>query len=71
VDSQSLLIELRAHADGSTAVALSLEVDLPEGKRIVMLAPYYLTLKDTVENLSWSDGRSVMFTFRIPPASTS
>jgi hypothetical protein len=69
VDRESLLIELRADPDGSTAVALSLEVDLPEGRRVVMLAPYYLTLKNAVENLSWRDGRSVMFTFQIPPAS--
>jgi hypothetical protein len=68
VDRESLLIELRAQANGSTAVAFSLEVDLPEGRRIVMLAPYYLTLKNTVENLSWSDGRSVMFRFQIPPS---
>jgi len=47
-------------------VALSLDVDLPEGRRILMLAPYYLTLKTTVDNLSWADGRSLLFKFQIP-----
>ncbi|PRY69339.1 hypothetical protein B0I08_10211 [Glaciihabitans tibetensis] len=70
VDRESLLIELRAQADGATEVALSLEVDLPEGRRVAMLAPYYLTLKDTVEDLAWTDGRSVRFTFRIPQVPT-
>jgi hypothetical protein len=44
-----------------------MEVDLPEGRRVVMLAPYYLTLKDAVENLAWTNERSVTFTFRIRP----
>lgn len=66
VDRDSLLIELRGQADGSTAVALSLDVDLPEGRRVMMLAPYYLTLKTTVDNLSWADGRSMLFKFQIP-----
>ena len=66
VDRESLMIDLRAQDDGSTAVALSLDVDLPEGRRILMLAPYYLTLKTTVDNLSWADGRSLLFKFQIP-----
>jgi hypothetical protein len=68
VDRQTLLIELRATPDGSTAVALSIDVDLPEGRRLLLLAPYYLTLKTTVDDLSWNDGRSLMLKFRIPPA---
>jgi hypothetical protein len=67
VDQQTLLIELRAQEDGSTAVALSLDVDLPEGRRLRLLAPYYLTLKTTVDDLSWADGRSTQLNFRIPP----
>ena len=68
VDRRTLLIELRAQPDGSTAVALSIDVDLPEGRRLVLLAPYYLTLKTTVEDLSWDDGRSLLMRFKIPPA---
>jgi hypothetical protein len=67
VDRRSLLIELRAQPDGSTAVALSIDVDLPEGRRLLLLAPYYLTLKTTVDDLSWNDGRSLMVKFRIAP----
>lgn len=68
VDTYTLLIELRAQPDGSTAVALSIDLDLPEGRRFVLIAPYYLTLKTTVDDLSWDDGRSLMLKFRIPPS---
>ena len=67
VDRRTLLIELREQPDGSTAVALSIDVDLPEGRRLLLLAPYYLTLKTTVKDLSWDDGRSLMVKFRIGP----
>lgn len=73
VDERSLLIELRAQDDGSTAVAVRLDVDLPEGRRVMMLAPYYLTLKMAVTDLSWADGREVLFRFQIekpPPTQT-
>jgi hypothetical protein len=66
VDPDSLFIELRGQADGATAVALSLDVDLPEGRRLLLLAPYYLTLKPTVDNLAWDDGRSLKLTFQVP-----
>jgi hypothetical protein len=68
VDRYTLLIELRAQPDGSTAVALSIDLDLPEGRRFVLIAPYYLTLKTTVDDLSWDNGRSLMLKFRIPPS---
>jgi hypothetical protein len=67
VDQRTLLIELRAQPDGSTAVAVTIDVDLPEGRRLVLLAPYYLTLKTTVDDLSWDDGRSLLMRFSIPP----
>jgi hypothetical protein len=67
VDKKTVLVELRAQADGSTAVALSIDVDLPEGRRMMLLAPYYLTLQTTVDDLSWADGRSLLLKFRIPP----
>jgi hypothetical protein len=65
-DTRSLFIELRGQADGSTAVAISLDLDLPEGRRITMLAPYYVTLKATVDDLSWDRGRELL-RFRVPP----
>jgi hypothetical protein len=62
-DSSSLLIELRGRADGATAVGVSMDVDLPEGRRIMHLAPYYLTLRTAVDDLSW-DASSLSFTTR-------
>lgn len=62
-DSGSLLIELRGRADGATAVAVSMDVDLPEGRRIMHLAPYYLTLRTAVDDLTW-DASSLSFTTR-------
>lgn len=63
-DTSSLMIELRKAPDGSTAAAISLDLALPEGTRIMHLAPYYLTLKATVDDLDFDRDR---LTFRIPP----
>jgi hypothetical protein len=60
-DSDSLLIELRGRPDGATAVALSLDVDLPEGRRIMHVAPHILTLRTAVDDLTW-DSRTMNFT---------
>jgi hypothetical protein len=68
IDQQTVLIELRAQPDGSTAVALSIDLDLPEGRRLRRLAPYYLTLMTTVDDLSWDDGRITQLNFKIPPS---
>lgn len=65
VDSETVLVEIRSAPDGSTAVALSLDLDLPEGRRLTLLAPYYLTLKTTVDSLAWDDGRRLMMTFTV------
>jgi len=51
-DLSSLLLELRPAPNGATAVAVSLDVDLPEGPRIMHLAPYYLNLKTAVRDLA-------------------
>jgi len=56
----SLFIELRGQMDGSTAVALSIDVDLPEGRRTMMLAPYYLTLQTAVQDLTWDPSRELL-----------
>jgi len=61
----SLLIELRGEADGSTAVALSLDFSLPEGRRAMLLAPYYLTLQTTVDSLTWDPSRDLL-QFQLP-----
>jgi hypothetical protein len=64
-DAGSLLVELRRSPDGSTAVAVSMDMSLPEGRRIMHLAPYYLTLRTAVADLEFDRDR---LTFRIPPA---
>ena len=56
----TLFIELRPEVNGSTAVALSLDFALPEGRRALMLAPYYLTLQTTVDDLSWDPARDLL-----------
>ena len=65
----SLLIELRGEADGSTAVALSLDFSLPEGRRAMLLAPYYLTLQTTVDSLTWDPSRDLL-QFQLPAQGT-
>jgi hypothetical protein len=64
-DAGSVLVELRGQDDGSTAVAMSLDVDLPEGRRIMHLSPYYLTLRTAVRDLRWEDVRHLRF--ELPP----
>jgi len=65
-DAGSLLVELRAADDGSTAVGVSLDMELPEGRRIMHLAPYYLTLSTAVKDLEWSRDRFIKLSFNLP-----
>ncbi|HWH26598.1 MAG TPA: hypothetical protein VNT53_08145 [Pseudolysinimonas sp.] len=65
-DSGSLLVELRAGEDGSTAVGISLDMELPEGRRIMHLAPYYLTLSTAVSDLEWNRDRFIKVSFNLP-----
>lgn len=64
--ADSLAIELRDSDDGGVAVALTMKLDLPEGKRLMMLAPYYLTLQATVDDLVWEDQEQLYMRFQIP-----
>lgn len=66
IDSGSLLVELRGAEDGSTAVGVSLDMELPEGRRIMHLAPYYLTLGTAVQDLQWSRDRFLKLSFNLP-----
>jgi hypothetical protein len=65
-DSGSLLVELRAGEDGSTAVGVSLDMELPEGRRILHLAPYYLALSMTASDLQWSRDKFIKLSFNLP-----
>jgi len=65
-DSGSLLVELREAPDGATAVGVSLDIALPEGRRIMHLAPYLLALGTAVEDLR-VDRHALGVTFRVAP----
>lgn len=65
-DAGSLLVELREAPDGATAVGVSLDIALPEGLRIMHLAPYLLTLGTAVDDLK-VDRDVLGVTFRIKP----
>jgi hypothetical protein len=69
-DAGSLLVELRAARDGATAVGVSLDITLPEGRRTMHLAPYYLPLGTAVDDLR-VDRDLLGVTFRIPPTADS
>jgi hypothetical protein len=62
----TLSIELRNSSEGGVAVGLTMRLDLPEGKRMMLLAPYYLTLRATVDDLTWDDRDELSMRFRIP-----
>jgi hypothetical protein len=59
-DAGSLFIELRGQDDGSTAVAMSLDMTMPEGRRSMLLAPYYLALQTTVSDMSYDPARELL-----------
>jgi hypothetical protein len=65
-DAGSLLIDLRAAPDGATAVAVSLDMALPEGRRIMHLAPYVLTLGTAVDDLTVDSAEHLRLSFRVP-----
>lgn len=65
-DSRSLMVDLRKGAGGSIAVGVSLDMALPEGTRVMHLAPYYLTLKTAVRDLTVSPDR-LGLTFTVAP----
>jgi hypothetical protein len=63
-DATTIFMELRAQEDGSTAVAISLDADLPDGRRVRHLAPYFFNLRGEARNVRFAkDGMS----FRLPP----
>ncbi|MFT4123672.1 MAG: hypothetical protein QM635_07570 [Microbacteriaceae bacterium] len=64
-DAGSLLIELRALPSGATAVAISLDLELSEGRRSALLEPFYLALQAAVDDLSWDRRRSLL-RFAVP-----
>lgn len=62
-DATTMLIELRQHDDGSTAVAITLDAQLPEGRRVRHIAPYYFTLRGEMQHVRLGRDR---LSFRVP-----
>lgn len=67
IDPSSLLVEMRRRPGGGTAVGVSLDVELPEGRRIMHLAPYLLTLRTASDGLVWDDEQYLRVSFEFPP----
>lgn len=65
-DRGSLMVELRGVAGGATAVAVSLDMALPEGRKIMHLAPYVLTLGTAVDDLRIDSEEHLRLSFRVP-----
>ncbi len=61
----SARIELRRTAEGAIAVALRIRNTLPEGRRETFLAPYYVSLQSTVDNLRWRSGPVTAVEFEV------
>ncbi|HET8958656.1 MAG TPA: hypothetical protein VFM95_09400 [Microcella sp.] len=61
----SARLELAPGADSQVAVALTLDLALPEGRRTAVLAPYYLSAKSVVRDISWTNGRSLVVRFDV------
>ena len=63
-DATTVFMELRLQDDGSTAVAISLDAELPDGRRVRHLAPYYFNLRGEARDVRL--GRDSV-SFRLPP----
>lgn len=61
----SARVELRRTETGAIAVALRIRSSLPEGRRETFLAPYYVTLQSTVDNLRWRTGAVTAVEFEV------
>ena len=64
VEFPQLLIELRGETDGSTAVAITIDAGLAEGRRIMLLAPHYLSLRTAADDVTWKGGDTIRMRFR-------
>lgn len=64
-----VVIELRGEVDGATAVAISADRALPEGRKLTLLAPHYVSLVAEVDDLEWSTSEKLHMSFRVLPPS--
>lgn len=61
-----VVVELRGEVDGATAVAISADHALPEGRKLTLLAPYYVSLAAAVDDMEWKTGERLHMSFRVP-----
>lgn len=61
----SARIELRRTDHGAIAVALRILSTMAEGRRETFLAPYYVNLRSTVDNLRWRTGPVTAVEFEV------
>ncbi len=64
----SARVELRRTDGGAIAVALRILSTLPEGRRETFLAPYYVSLQSSVDNLRWRTGPVTAVEFEVEGA---
>ncbi len=58
-------LDLAPAEDDAVAVAVTVGLALPEGRRTAVLAPYYLTVKSVVRRIEWRGGESLVVTFDV------
>lgn len=61
-----VVVELRGETGGATAVAISADQALPEGRKLTLLAPHYVSLATTVDDMEWETGERLHMSFRVP-----
>jgi len=65
----SARVELRRADSGAVAVGLRILSTLPEGRRESFLAPYYVSLRSTVDKLQWHTGPVTAVQFEVAAVS--
>lgn len=58
-------VDLEPAVDDAVAVAFTVGLQLPEGRRTAVLAPYYLTVKSVVRRIEWHSGETLLVTFAV------
>jgi hypothetical protein len=58
-------LDLAPADDDAVAVAVTIGLALPEGRRTAVLAPYYLTVKSVVRRIEWRSGESLVVSFDV------
>jgi hypothetical protein len=62
-------LDLAPAPEDAVAVAVTVGLALPEGRRTSVLAPYYLSVKSVVRRIEWRGGESLVVAFDVDSAS--